>query len=236
MNIIGIDTSSEVATVALMNESKLIAEYTLNHKKSHSTNLMPMLDEMLKACEMKTSDIDLIAVCNGPGSFTGIRIGVATAKALSHVLNVPIVAVNSLEVLAFNSVSSYSYVMPIMDAQRGQVYSALYRCDGQVVELEGMGVKTMEEVLSQIECLGERVMVLGEASELYRDELSKLSNAVIPPCSQRLARASSVCELAAKKYSCGELSNGFELRPVYIRKSQAEVQYEEKMKKAGSNE
>ena len=237
MNILGIDTSSEVAAVAVMNEEKLIAEYILNYKKTHSKNLMPMIDQVLKSCDMKMDDIDLIGVCTGPGSFTGLRIGVATAKAMAHVKDMPLVSVDTLSALAFNMSTSKGYIVPILDAQRGQVYSASYLWENGTLKMtRDIRVEKLEELIDYLKTLDGTAVVLGEAANLYREVLESVENIEIPPSSHRLSRASSICEIAKEKYSRGETTSHFDMSPLYIRKSQAEVQYEEKMKRKKANE
>ncbi len=126
MNIVALDGSGLVAGIAVMTEEKLLAEYSVNYKKTHSQTLLPMLDEVLKMIELEPKDIDYIAVANGPGSFTGLRICASTAKGLGLALNKPLVAVPSLDALAYNFEGNDKIICPIMDARRNQVYTATY--------------------------------------------------------------------------------------------------------------
>ena len=118
MKILGIDTSSMAASVAVIEDNKLICEYTINTKKTHSQKLMPMIENMLSLSDLNVREIDAIAVCEGPGSFTGLRIGMATAKAIAHVNDIPVIGVNSLEVLAANMNLCDKKICSILDAQR----------------------------------------------------------------------------------------------------------------------
>ncbi len=237
MIVLGIDTSSEVATVAIMNEEKLIGEYTINHKKTHSQKLMPMIEEVFRSCDIKVEEIDLIGVSIGPGSFTGLRIGVATAKAMAHIKNIPIAPVNTLESLAFNMNLSKGIICPIMDAQRNQVYSAKYTWENnELIEIEEIDVKDIDTLIEELKERYEEIVVLGEGAILHKEKLKSLENVYIPPSSHRLARAASICEIAREKYKKGEVENHYGVVPFYIRKSQAEVQYEEKMKRMKENE
>jgi len=127
MKILAVDTSATVASVAITDGERLAAEMILNHKKTHSETLMPMIDTLFQSSEMKISDIDLFAVSNGPGSFTGLRIGVAAVKALAHACNKPVVGVSTLEAMAYNLPYADGLIAPIMDARRNQVYTALYK-------------------------------------------------------------------------------------------------------------
>lgn len=126
MKILGIDTSSMAASVAVIEDNKLICEYTINTKKTHSQKLMPMIENMLSLSDLNVREIDAIAVCEGPGSFTGLRIGMATAKAIAHVNDIPVIGVNSLEVLAANMNLCDKKICSILDAQRNQVYTGRY--------------------------------------------------------------------------------------------------------------
>ena len=133
MKILAIDTSSAVASAAILEDGKLIAEYILNNKKTHSQKIMPMIDEIIKDSDLTINDIDVFAAAYGPGSFTGLRIGVATAKALAHAVNKPLVEVSTLEGIAYNAVYSDLLLCPIMDARRNQVYNAVYKSEGALV-------------------------------------------------------------------------------------------------------
>ena len=147
MKILGIDTSSNASNVALIEDNKLICEYTVNTKTTHSQKLMPMIENMLKISEINVNDMDMIAICQGPGSFTGLRIGMATAKALSHVNNLPIVGVNSLELLAGNMDLSDKKICSILDAQRNQVYTGRYKFEnGSIVEIQPVDVVEIENL------------------------------------------------------------------------------------------
>ena len=127
MKILAIEASSLVASVAIMTDDIITAEYTMNHKITHSQTIMPMIDEIVKRCEADLSELDAIAVSGGPGSFTGLRIGSATGKGLAQALNIPIVHVPTLDAMAFNAYGYDGLVCPIMDARRMQVYTGIYR-------------------------------------------------------------------------------------------------------------
>ena len=130
MKILGIDSSGMVASVAIVLDDILIAEYTMNHKRTHSETLLPMIDEIVKTSETKLEDLDAIAVAAGPGSFTGLRIGAATVKGLGLALGIPVIPVKTCEGLAFNMWGTEGLICPIMDARRNQVYTGLYKVLG----------------------------------------------------------------------------------------------------------
>ena len=127
MKILGLDSSGIVASVAIVEDENLIAEYTVNYKKTHSQTLLPMLDELVKMTELDLDTIDAIAVAAGPGSFTGLRIGSATAKGLGLALKKPLVEIPTVDALAYNLYDSRALICPIMDARRSQVYTGIYR-------------------------------------------------------------------------------------------------------------
>ncbi|NLZ82438.1 MAG: tRNA (adenosine(37)-N6)-threonylcarbamoyltransferase complex dimerization subunit type 1 TsaB, partial [Clostridiales bacterium] len=129
MKLLSLDSSGLVASVAIVTEEAVLAEYTVNYKKTHSQTLLPMLDEIVKMLEMDLSEVDGIAVSAGPGSFTGLRIGSATGKGLGLALGKPIIPVPTLEGLAYNMAWSDKLICPMMDARRNQVYTGLYEFD-----------------------------------------------------------------------------------------------------------
>jgi tRNA threonylcarbamoyladenosine biosynthesis protein TsaB len=238
MKVLGIDTSSQAASIAIMDDQKLIAEYTINTKKTHSQKLMIMIEEMFKLSDMKIDEIDLIGVCIGPGSFTGLRIGMSTAKAIAHVRNIPIVGVNSLESLAFNMSFSKYTICPIIDAQRNQVYTNSYTWENnELTSKDDIKVVSIDELVENAKNGSDEVILLGEAVGLYKEKIENAKNINIAPNSNNISRASSLCQLAINKYNNKiDVHNCYTINPMYIRKSQAEVQYDEKMKRIQQNE
>ena len=164
MKVLGIDTSSNATSIAVIEDNKLICEYTVNTKTTHSQKLMPMIENMLKISEVNVNDMDIIAICQGPGSFTGLRIGMATAKALSHVNNLPIVGVNSLELLAGNMDLTDKKICSILDAQRTQVYMGQYKFENnKLVELKSIDVVEIDDLLEELKSSKEEWILVGEA-------------------------------------------------------------------------
>ncbi|WP_099189936.1 tRNA (adenosine(37)-N6)-threonylcarbamoyltransferase complex dimerization subunit type 1 TsaB [Tepidibacter mesophilus] len=232
MKVLGIDTSSKAASVAIMEDNKLISEYTINNNKTHSQKLMPIIENMFKLNEMSANDIDLISVCIGPGSFTGLRIGVATAKAIAHVRDIPVVVVNSLEALSFNVSMTNKTVCPMIDAQKKQVYTCKYSWDkDSLLKVEDIDVKKVEDLAEELKSSLEEFVLIGEGVDLHKEVFGNINNVYIAPNSHRASRASSICEIGIEKFKKGDTKNHYEVVPYYIRKSQAEVQYDEKMKR-----
>lgn len=230
MKLLALDTSSMTATVALFDDNKLIGEYTLNHKRSHSQKLMPMIEEIIKSCDLTPKEIDAFAVSLGPGSFTGLRIGIATVTAMAQALDKMVVGVPTLEALAFNLFNSEGLVCPIIDAQRDLVYTGVYQwMDGNMMEVVKQQVLHIDELISILKEEDEKIFFVGDALEKFQDILKeKLGEQFnIPPRKFLIPSASSVGEVARTKIEQGIISD---ITPIYMRKSAAEVQYEEKMK------
>ena len=232
MNILTIDTSSIVASVAIGDEQKLIAEYTINHKKTHSQKLLPMVDEMLKSCDLKAKDIDVFGVSLGPGSFTGLRIGITTAKVMAQALDKPVVGISTFEGLAYNVPYFGGLICPIIDAQRESVYSAIYSWkDNELLTLREADVLEINDLIDIIKDMNRQVIFLGDGVEKFKPiidenirEISSFStsNLMFP-------RAGAILDLVRKKYEHGLFNKAHEILPIYMRKSQAEVQYEARM-------
>ena len=233
MKILGIDTSSNASSVAVIEDNKLICEYTINTKTTHSQKLMPMIQNMLLISDINIKEIDVVAICIGPGSFTGLRIGMATAKAIAHVNNLPIIGVNSLEILGANMDLSDKKICSILDAQRNQVYTGRYKFEnGKIDEVQPVDVVEIEKLLEEISNENEDWIMVGEAVYKYEDKIKEVKNIKIPSPSHNVTKASSLCSIAKKKYNENiDVHNCYNINPMYIRKSQAEVQYEEKMKR-----
>ena len=233
MKVLGIDTSSNATSIAVIEDNKLICEYTVNTKTTHSQKLMPMIENMLKISEINVNDMDMISICQGPGSFTGLRIGMATAKALSHVNNLPIVGVNSLELLAGNMDLSDKKICSILDAQRTQVYMGQYKFENnKLVEIKSVDVVEIDELLEELKSSNEEWILVGEAVYKYEDKIKEIENICVPAPSHNVNKASSLCSIAMNKYNQNiDVYDCYTINPVYIRKSQAEVQYDEKMKR-----
>ena len=233
MKVLGLDTSSNATSIAVIEDNKLICEYTVNTKTTHSQKLMPMIENMLKISEINVNDMDMIAICQGPGSFTGLRIGMATAKALSHVNNLPIIGVNSLELLAGNMDLSDKKICSILDAQRTQVYMGQYKFENnKLVEIKSVDVVEIDELLEELKSSNEEWILVGEAVYKYEDKIKEIQNIYLPAPSHNVNKASSLCTIAMNKYNQNiDVYDCYTINPVYIRKSQAEVQYDEKMKR-----
>ena len=225
MKILGLDSSGIVASVAIVEDDVLIAEYTVNYKKTHSQTLLPMLDEIAKMTELDLNSIDAIAVAAGPGSFTGLRIGSATAKGLGLALKKPLIAIPTVEGLAYNLYDISGLICPIMDARRKQVYTGIYRfTDHQLKVVEDQMAVPMETVIEKLNQYGEAVTFLGDGVPVFH-ELSAEKMTVpqsFAPAHVNKQRAAAVAALGEIYYRQGKTETAMEHVPDYLRVSQAE--------------
>lgn len=230
MRILALDSSGLVATVAILENEQTIAEYTVNYKKTHSQTLLPMLDEIVKMTGYDLSAIDAIAVAGGPGSFTGLRIGSATAKGLGLALNKPLIHVPTVDGMAYNLFGNGGLICPMMDARRNQVYTGIYRfeTDFQVVE-EQMAV-SVQELIEKLNGYGEKVTFLGDGVPSYKAQLEEglTVEYCFAPTHLNRQRAAAVGMLGAKYYAEGKIETAKEHQPDYLRLSQAERERAEK--------
>lgn len=237
--VIGIDTSGGVCSVAVCSEGALISEFSVNHKKTHSAMLVPMLDEMLKKADISLEETLLFAVAAGPGSFTGLRIGAACAKGLALALNKPLVGVSTLDALSYNLVSSEDIVCPIMDARRSEVYTAAYSYKDKGIEtiisplIEPLAIP-VDELVDKLNAIGKPVTFLGDGVFVYSEQIKKLSEFPVSfaPANLNLQRASSVAIIGEHLYKSGIASGDSPLQLSYLRRPQAE---RERLKNEGSN-
>ena len=229
MRILAVDTSSAVASCAITDGEKLVCEEILNNKLTHSQTLMPMIESVLKKSEMTVSDIDLFVAVTGPGSFTGLRIGVSAVKALAHAANKECVGVSTLEAMAYNLPFSNALVCPIMDARRGEVYNAVYRFESErPTEIRPMRALSIDELLADIKSLDEQTVFLGDGLPVFKDKISTVLGglALFAPANLNAQMAASAAVAAMTK----ETVKYNKLSPVYLRKSQAEREREEREK------
>ena len=235
MKILGIDSSGMVASVAIVQDDVIIAEYTMNHKKTHSETLLPMIDEIVKTSETKLEELDAIAIAAGPGSFTGLRIGAATAKGLAMAVDKPIIPIKTCEGLAYNMWGAEGLICPIIDARRNQVYTGLYRVKGNVdviLEQQPMDIHELIEYINDYskklaESEGgpiEGVTFLGDGVAIYQDVIW---DEIDVPCKMAPAimnrqRGASIASYGELLYKEGKYINADDFAPEYLRKSQAE--------------
>jgi len=228
VNILAIDTSGRAVTAALASSEALIGEVFINNAQNHSVTLMPMIEQLLNSAGMAVSDLTHIACASGPGSFTGLRIGAGTAKALAYALDIPIAAVPTLDALAYNVFDTRSIIVPIMDARRRQVYTAFYERNpenGDLTRLSEYVSADIGDILRELYAYAKPAVFLGDAVPVYRDFIENGSfdiKHLFAPMPALLQRASSVAGLAVKLVSEGKVTDCESFLPFYLRKSQAE--------------
>ena len=231
MKILSVETSAGVASAAITIGERLVCEVTVNNKKTHSQTLMPIIDSILKQAETEISDIDLFAVANGPGSFTGLRIGVSAVKGLAHALNKPVIGISSLTAMAYNLPFCEYIISPIMDARREQVYNAVYQWQsGELTELKAPRALGIDELCKELLNNDKPIVFLGDGVPVYKATIKEIlkDKALFAPSCASLPKASTLAVPAKKLFEAGKQLNCFELTPVYLRKSQAEREAEEK--------
>lgn len=231
MKVLGIDSSGLVASVAVVEDAELRGEYTINYKKTHSQTLLPMLDEVTRMLELDLEMVDAIAVSGGPGSFTGLRIGSATAKGLGLALKKPLIHVPTVDALAYNMVGHRDMVCPLMDARRNQTYTGLYLFDGNEMDilLEQCAVG-IDEIVAKINTINRAVVFLGDGIPVFTDYIKE--NCRVPftfaPAHMNKQRAGAVAALGLLSFAEGKYESAAEHCPDYLRLSQAERERREK--------
>lgn len=232
MKIIAIDSSGLVATVAIATEDSIVAEYTVNFKKTHSQTLLPMLDEISKMTELDMGSVDAIAIAAGPGSFTGLRIGSATAKGLGLALDKPIIEVPTVNALAMNCWGMKEVICPIMDARRSQVYTGFFEFDenNELVVLHEQFAEDIEKVCEMLDKTGRSVVFLGDGVPVYADTIDRVMKTEhkFAPAHMSRQRAAALAVLATGYYKDGRTVSADAHKPEYLRMSQAEREMSEK--------
>ena len=235
MKVLGLDSSGIVASVAVVEDETLLAEYTVNYKKTHSQTLLPMLDTIAQMIELDLDTIDVIAVAAGPGSFTGLRIGSATAKGLGLALERPIAAVPTTEALAYNLYACRGVICPLMDARRNQVYTGIYRWREAGMEtVEGQMAVDIGVITEKLNALGEEVIFLGDGVPVFREQLAEQMKVPYScaPAHVNKQRAAAVAALGLRYALEGRTESAAEHRPDYLRMSQAERERKEREQRA----
>lgn len=225
VKILVLESSGLVASVAVVTEEKLIGEYTTNFKKTHSQTLLPMMDTLLKMIGIPVQEMDAIAVSGGPGSFTGLRIGSATAKGLGLALSIPIISVPTVDAIAYNLCGTDAVVCPLMDARRNQTYTGLYTFDGDQMKcISGQKAVMLGEIIDEINQLGRKVIFLGDGVPVFKPYIEE--HIQVPhsyaPIHLSQQRAGALGALALQYYHEGKYESAAEHQPDYLRLSQAE--------------
>ena len=230
MYILGIETATRTGGVAIVSEDGVLAEYTLNIEVTHSERLMSTVDRVFKDTGLRMASIDGFGVSIGPGSFTGLRIGLSTVKGLAFTTGKPVAAVPTLKALAWNTPHARYPVCPLLDARKKEVYAALYRYDGREL------VQDLPEMVLPLAELADRVagevLFSGEGARLFAGDIERLfaGRAHLAPLSATVPSAASVAEIALDMIRAGRHTGPDDLSPMYIRRPEAELAWEKRQR------
>ncbi|SJZ34348.1 tRNA (adenosine(37)-N6)-threonylcarbamoyltransferase complex dimerization subunit type 1 TsaB [Selenihalanaerobacter shriftii] len=237
MLILALDSSTSVGAISIHNDEGLVAEYNLNLAKTHSQRLMPQIISLMDDVGVTVDDLDGIVVGIGPGSFTGIRIGLATAKSLAQSLEIPIISLSTLDILANELVYIDEYICPIIDARRNRVYTALYH------EVDKLGLKkkaSKDQMLEVKELakiilqeLSNKVIFIGPATKVYQETIEEIlgEQAIFIPNHYDLPRGAVLGRIGSLKLKAGSQHELMDISPNYLKRAQAEIDWERKVKK-----
>lgn len=229
MLTLALDTATKVCSISLCRDEEILAEYTINMGMTHSEGLLPQIEQLLERCKVQKQEIELLAVSMGPGSFTGLRIGLATAEAMAYSWQCCLHGVDTLEALAYNIPVENIVLSPVLDAQKGNYYQALYKWEqDELKELESVQVVSKTQLLERISKQGGNALLLGECDKLAKLELP--ANVKLAPKSLRMPRGGSVALAALKGFDAEKDKRIFGLEPYYIRRSEAEELWEQRQK------
>lgn len=225
MKILAIDTSSKICSVSILEDDNVILEKHSNDEKTHSQNLMPLVDKLFKETNLTLNEINLLSCCLGPGSFTGIRIGLATIKAFADAKNIPVVGVTSLESLAYN-IKQTGLIVSLIDAKNDNVYYSLFSFDGKNYKQIGdYQADNIENILNSLSIYDDALIFVGDGAFLHHALIKKLiKNAIFATENENYQTSISIGKSAYNKYTNGIFGDSNSVLPVYLKKSQAERQ------------
>lgn len=232
LSILSIDTSSQVSSVAVLSAERVAAEISMQGALTHSETLMPHIEMALRMARVEKSELEGIAVSIGPGSFTGLRIGLASAKMMAYALHIPLIAVPTLEALAHHYICEGVRLVPMMDAQKGNVYAQefVWRMDGDALKLQEirpLAILPLTEVIAGLENAEQPVILLGDAMQ-KKTMLALPANVRLAPIHARMPRAACVGLAAFTRLARGEMDDPVTAAPLYLRRSEAEVLWEKR--------
>lgn len=226
MKILAIDTSTDTGSIAITDGEDVLVESILNVGKTHSETLIPSFQEMLEKTQLDIKDLDLLALTLGPGSFTGVRIGTSTVKGFALALGKPVAGISTLEALASNFPFSSLPIMPLFDARRGEIYSAMFKWENsEIKRLSEDRAASLDDAISKIKT---KTIFAGEGLDKYGQMIKETlgDNAVFAPRASWYVRASNVAALGLKSYHAGGALDLATFTPLYRRRSEAEIQME----------
>ena len=233
MLILALDSSASPASAALLEDGKILSEFYINTKQTHSQTLMPMVEAVLRISAKTLDDVDCLAVSAGPGSFTGVRIGVSCVKGLAMARNIPCAGVSTLRAMAENARGMDGSVCAVMDARGGQVYNALFRVEnGEIERLCEDRALPISELYAECEAYGDKLLLVGDGAELCHKTISAFGARLLQP-QQQFQRASGVALAAQEQLCAGQTVTPDALMPIYLRLPLAERELKKKQESGG---
>jgi tRNA threonylcarbamoyladenosine biosynthesis protein TsaB len=231
MSILSIDTSSSNCSVAVVRDNITLGEVNINYNLQHSVLLMPLVEELLEKLQMKPKDLTAITVSVGPGSFTGLRIGLAAAKGMALALDIPIYSADAMSILAYGAFGYQGIIIPMVDALRNGYYTGMYTFKGgKLVTLMEPTILTLDELLERVKDEPREILIMGDilSKNTSTETLKTKSHIILAPQNLNIPKAASIPYLLEDKIMNGECEDIYTLVPLYMRKSQAEYEYEKK--------
>ena len=233
MLILALDSSASPASAALLEDGKILSEFYINTKQTHSQTLMPMAEAVLRLSAKTLDDVDCLAVSAGPGSFTGVRIGVSCVKGLAMARNIPCAGVSTLRAMAENARGMDGVVCAVMDARCGQVYNALFRVEnGEIERLCADRALPISELYAECKAYGDKLLLVGDGAALCHKTFSAFGARLLQP-QQQFQRASGVAIAAQEQLCAGQTVTPDALMPIYLRLPQAERELKKKQESGG---
>lgn len=231
MNILAVDTSATSASVCVAQENKVIGEFSINTSLTHSQTLVPMIEQVCTQTGIELDKIDAVAVNAGPGSFTGVRIGVAAVKGIAFSRNIPCVSVSTLESMAYNMLDSECIVCAVMDARCSQVYNALFKVsNGRVKRLVEDRALSLADLKLDLEKYSDKIILVGDGAEITFNYFeNSFNNVFLASVNNRIQKASSIACVAFERVNKGETMTAAQLMPVYLRLPQAQRELNKKL-------
>lgn len=227
MIILGIETATQQVGVALGGVEGVLASFHSARDRRHAETLTPAIEFVSRQARIDLREVSVVAVDIGPGLFTGLRVGIATGKAIAQALRVPMIGLSSLDLLAFPVRHARGLIVPIIDAKRGEVFTAMYRqVPGGVQRVEGYRLTSPEELASEIQARSEDALLVGDGALRYRELFEAVRHAAVAECGLAHPSASSLVELAQPKALREDFVQPWELEPLYLRKSDAEINWD----------
>nr|WP_276939557.1 tRNA (adenosine(37)-N6)-threonylcarbamoyltransferase complex dimerization subunit type 1 TsaB [Helcococcus sueciensis] len=223
MRVLAVDTSTMMSSISILEDDKIIADSSINQEETHSEMLVPLIKRMLDDLKIKANDIDLFAIAKGPGSFTGLRIGMTSLKAMAQALDKPIIGVSTLKGMAY-SIMNDGYVLAIIDARGKRYFAGLYKWNNDQLEMQFEEIIEENELEKRIQEI-DKITIVGEAISKLPNKIKEFSNVKLshPGLNNGISR--NIAVLAKEKYEKGEIDNTFDITPNYLRKSQAEISF-----------